>query len=152
MTRIHQMILVTALTVVGVWGCARPAPPAAAADKLKQLESRVAKLENDLRSAMADRDAARTKLADAETEHRAQVAELQRQVQNWSARAADLEKERDEVQARLTARTTERDQVQTQFDTFRKSIKDLLGQTEATIAAPAIDQAPVVAGLKSPGF
>ena len=149
MTRIHKMLLVTALTVVGVWGCAKPAQPAASADKLKQLEARVAKLETDLRTVTADRDATRATLAGSET----RVAELQRQVREWSAKAGTAEKERDDLVAKLKAKTTERDLVQAQFDSFRKNIKELLGQVEGTAAAPAVGgPAPIVAGLKAPGL
>ena len=103
MTRIHKVVLVTVLTVVGVWGCAKSPQPGASADRLKQLEARVAKLEADLRTVTADRDATRASLAGSET----RVAELERQVRTWTAKAGAAEKERDELVAKLKLRAAE---------------------------------------------
>lgn len=149
MTRIHKILLVTALTVVGVWGCAKAPPAAPAEDKTKQLEARVAKLETELRDVVSGRDALRSRLAAAE----AKLAEAEAESRQYAAKAAGAERERDDLRAKLRAKTSERDQVQAQFDSFRKNIKDLIGQAETTAAGPAANGVvPIVAGLKAPGY
>ncbi len=120
MTR-NQTILALLATAVVAWGCGR-APNGQSASlsptASKSLEARVAKLEQELK-------AAQVQAADAETRLRAELA-----------RGQAIEKERNDLRASLKVRTTERDNVQAQFDGFRKSLKDLLGQMEATAAAP----------------
>lgn len=149
MTRIHKILLVTALTVVGVWGCAKAPPAAVSTDKAKQLEARVSKLEAELKDAVTGRDAFRVRLADAE----AKLAAAETRVTQLTTRAVGAERERDDLRGRLQAKATERDQLQAQFDAFRKNIKDLLGRAEATAVTPAAGgQSPVVAGLKAGGF
>jgi len=149
MTRIHKVLLVAGLTVVGVWGCAKAPPPAASGEKTRQLEARVTKLEAELKEVVTGRDALRARLADAET----RLAAAETRAAQLASKAAGAEKERDDLRARLTAKATERDQLQAQFDSFRKNIKELLGQAEAAAApAPAGKSAPVAAGLKAAGF
>jgi hypothetical protein len=45
-------------------------------------------------------------------------------------------KERDELRAQLKTRTTELVLLSNQFESFRKSLKDLIGQTEAALNKP----------------
>jgi outer membrane murein-binding lipoprotein Lpp len=112
-----------------VLGCAKPAAPVVSktdgGDKFKSLEARVAKLEEDLRSTTAERDAAVARAANFEQKWRAEAS-----------RAVVFEKERDAARHSLIARTTERDTLQVQFDGFRKNLKELIGQAE-TAARPA---------------
>jgi chromosome segregation ATPase len=147
MTRIHKILLVIALTVVGVWGCAK-APTAATGDKTKQLEARVAKLETELKEVMSGRDVLRNRLAETE----ANLAAAENRAKQYAAKAAGAERERDELQAKLKLKASERDQLQAQFDSFRKNIKDLIGQAEAATGPALGGTAPVVAGLKVPGY
>ena len=84
----------------------------------------MAKLEDELKSTTAARDTFRTKLA-----------AIEEQLRTETARGVALQKERDDGLANLKAKSLERDQVQTQFDSFRKNIKELLGQTEAVQAS-----------------
>lgn len=108
-------------------GCAKPAAsvgPKTDGDKFKALEARVAKLEEDLRSATAERDGAVARAASFEQKWKAEAS-----------RAIVFEKERDAARHALIARTTERDTLQVQFDGFRKNLKDLIGQAE-TAARP----------------
>ena len=86
---------------------------------------RVQRLEEDLRAAAAARDSFRLKLTQAEERQTA----LQRQL-------AAATVERDGLKAEVKARATERDALQAYYDTFRKNIKDLIGQAESSIRTP----------------
>lgn len=118
MTRTVKILLVLGLTVFGVWGCSKGST-GSTADK-SHNEAKVAKLEDELKSTAAARDTFRTKLA-----------AIEEQLRTETARGVALQNERDVGLANLKAKSLERDQVQTQFDSFRKNIKELLGQTEA---------------------
>ncbi|MGL4421450.1 MAG: hypothetical protein ACRCZF_12345 [Gemmataceae bacterium] len=134
MTRIHKALLVVTLTVVGIWGCARPAPSALSNEKLKQLEARVAKLETDLQQSATERDALEKKLATsvaAEAQLRTKLAHAEETLKTQIVKIATLEKERDGALAKFKVKTVERDQVQAQYDAFRKNLRDILGQSES---------------------
>ena len=118
MTRTVKILLVLGLTVFGVWGCSKGST-GSTADK-SHNEAKVAKLEDELKSTAAARDTFRTKLA-----------AIEEQLRTETARGIALQNERDVGLANWKAKSLERDQVQTQFDSFRKNIKELLGQTEA---------------------
>ena len=123
MTRTIKILLVLGLTVFGVWGCSK-GNTGSASDKSSNNEAKVAKLEDELKSTTAARDTFRTKLA-----------AIEEQLRTETARGVALQKERDDGLANWKAKSLERDQVQTQFDSFRKNIKELLGQTEAVQAS-----------------
>jgi septal ring factor EnvC (AmiA/AmiB activator) len=144
MTRIHKILLVTALTVVGVWGCAK-APTAANGDRTKQLEARVAKLETELKEVISGRDLLRNRLAETE----ANLAAAENRAKQFAAKAAGAERDRDDLLAKLKAKSVERDQLQAQFDSFRKNLKDLLGQADtAANGTTGVTTGPIVAGLR----
>lgn len=125
MSQYQKILAVLAVVMVGIWGCAQGPAGGASAEKVKALENKVARLEEDFRAATAARDQFRKKLADTE----AVAAQLRQEVDSLTP----VVKERDDLQALLKVRTTERDQLTNQFDGFRKSLKDLLGATEATL-------------------
>jgi uncharacterized coiled-coil DUF342 family protein len=117
MSGVNKALVVAIVATLGLWGCARgPVNGPGAAERIKSLEYKVAKLEDDFRAAAAARDQVRKKLDQ-------EVARLQITV-----------KERDDLRKQLTVRTTERDTVQTQYDQFRKGLRDLLGQMDAAAA------------------
>jgi septal ring factor EnvC (AmiA/AmiB activator) len=107
-TRASAILFVSSL---GLWGCAQGPTATAQAERIKSLEAKTARLEADFHAAAAARDQLRQQLTEAEA----------------------IAKERDDLKAQLKLRITERDQVVVQYDTFRKSIKDLLGQAETTV-------------------
>jgi regulator of replication initiation timing len=117
MSKYHQMIVVGVVMIVGIWGCSQSS--SGSPEKIKALEAKVNRLEEEFRSASAARDQLRKKLAEIEQEQ------------------AQLKLEREELRSELKTRTAERDAVSGQFDQFRKSLKDLIGQTEAAIAKPS---------------
>jgi len=132
MTRYHKALGMFLVTVFGLWGCARgPATASGSAsnEKTKALEVKSARLEDDLKNTAAARDDIRRKLQDSE--------ETMTLLQQEIDRLHSVVKERDGLKGDLATRTTERDQLQVQYDGFRKNIKELLGQAEVTLKAPA---------------
>ncbi len=135
MNRVCKVFAVLVIAALGVWGCAQgPAQNAGGSDRVKSLEREIAKLQDDYRSVSAIRDQLRKALADKE-ETRLQ---LQNDLDQLQASAA---KEREELRAQLNARCAERDAAMTQFDQFRKGVRNLLIQADA--AAASTGNAPV---------
>ena len=117
------------VALAGVWGCSQGPSAATLAERIKSLETKCTRLETDFKAASAARDQLRVQLTQSED----QVAKLQ-----------SATKERDDLKVQLTLKTSERDQINSQFDAFRQSIRDLLGQADATaMRFPATDT-PVV--------
>lgn len=128
MSRSNQALILLTVFVMGIWGCAEngQSPGASLADRVKALEAKNAKLEDDFRAVAGARDQLRRKLAVAEEEQ----AKLQKQVEDQLQTA---NRERDELRGQLSERTKERDALVKQFEGFRKTLKDLIGQAEAAL-------------------
>src|SRR5262245_23865183 len=150
MIQLSKVFGVLLVAVLGLWGCSRgPSSSPTDAGRLKSLEDKNARLEEDYRSASASRDQLRKRLGTTEQT----VAQLQQEVEKLRIAA----KERDELQVTLRSRTQERDQVQGQYESFRKNLRDLLGQAEASLEranevagapqGPVLTPAPASAGL-----
>jgi predicted nuclease with TOPRIM domain len=125
MTRYHKALGVFLVTLFGIWGCARgPATSGANAtnDRIKALEAKTAKLEEDLKNTLALKDQLRKKLSDTE--------DAQNQQQHEIDRLTTIAKERETM---IKTRTSERDIVQTQYESFRKNLKELIGSAEAVL-------------------
>jgi septal ring factor EnvC (AmiA/AmiB activator) len=107
MNRATRAVLVLCVTLAGLWGCAQGPTITAQAERIKALEAKVAKLEADARAAATARE------------------QLRRQFEQSQEVVKKL-------QATLKDRINERDQVASQYDTFRKSLRDLVGQADAS--------------------
>ena len=118
------------VALLGVYGCAKP--PVAEAGGKSSNDAKVQKLEEDLRTAAAARDAFRHKLTQAEERQ----TTLQRQL-------AAATVERDGLKGDVKARAAERDALQAHYDTFRKNIKELIGQAESSLGNPSAPPALV---------
>ena len=122
MMRTSHAVALMFVALMGVWGCARGPSAATLAERIKSLETKCTRLETDFKAASIARDQLRVQLTQSED----QVAKLQ-----------PIIKERDELKVQLTMKATERDQILSQFDSFRQSIRDLLGQADiAAMRAP----------------
>jgi len=130
MTSAKSALIALIVAILGIWGCAKSPGGAAEAERLRGLEARAMKLEDDFRSAASARDQLRRKLAAAEEQHRKTRDELEQQLQT-------LTHERDVLRQQLTLRTGERDALAVQYDQFRKNIRELLGQADAAINKPS---------------
>jgi chromosome segregation ATPase len=128
MNHAGKAMVVFVIAAMGLWGCAQGPAGGPSAERMRALEAKVTKLEEDFRGAVAARDQIRKKLTTTEEEK----GQLAKQVDQLTAVA----KERDELRLTLTARTSERDTLQNQFNEFRKGIKNLLGQTESSSTLP----------------
>ncbi len=137
MTRARPAIVALVVALIGSWGCARSTTnhTSAHADRVKTLETKNAKLEDDFRAAAATRDQLRKKLAEVETQLVQLRTETEEQVRT-------LTRERDELRREVASRTAERDAMANQYELFRKNIRELLGQAEAAIPRP-VDHPPV---------
>jgi chromosome segregation ATPase len=84
----------------------------------------VKKLEEDYRAAVAARDQFRQKLVYAED----QQAKTQKELERTRA-------DRETLKSEVKTRTAERDALQGQYEGFRKSLKELIGNADAAVGA-----------------
>lgn len=135
---------ISALIVAGflaAWGC-NQSPPAAslAPTQAKTLETRVAKLEQDLKAMESARDAARAQANAADDRWKAEVA-----------RANTIEKERDELRLNFKSKSAERDMLHSKLEGIQKLLKDALGQSESALGIPTTaPTAPVTTPVSAP--
>jgi chromosome segregation ATPase len=135
MSRSRQALAVVIVALFGLWGCSR-APSndnPNTADKLRAVEQKLARLEDDFRAASSARDQLSKKLLAAEEARTA----LTKQVDRLHS---DV-KSRDEL---LNTRTAERDQVTSQYKTLREGIKELLAKVEGESKPDGSPTAPVI--------
>jgi outer membrane murein-binding lipoprotein Lpp len=124
MTRGSKAMIVVLVASLGLWGCAQS--PSAQAERVRALEAKAAKLEEDYKAVAAARDQARK-----------QAAALEAEKGTLAVAKAALGKERDELRHQVEARTSERDLAQTRCDRMKKGLQNLLGQDEALLTPPA---------------
>lgn len=122
------LLLMVAVSLLGAWGCSQGGGSQNSA-RVRDLESRYAKLEEDHRATLAARDEARKSLSAAEQER----ARLRQQVSALQLAAT----ERDELRQQVARLTSERDGFQGQLQQFAKELQGLLGKIEAAASAPA---------------
>ena len=122
MSRSRHAVGVLIVSVFGLWGCSR-APSAdgstGTAEKLKAVETKLARLEDDFRAAASARDQLGKKLVAAEDARTALVSQVDRL-------GKDLKAKDDQV----AARTAERDQAAGQFKALKDELRDLLTKAE----------------------
>lgn len=137
MTRAKPAFVALLVALIGSWGCARSTGGHASPhlDRLKALETKNTKLEEDFRAAAATRDQLRKQLAAAEAQLEQLRTEKDEQIQTLTGERNDLRRD-------ITQRTSERDALAVQYDQFRKNIRELLGQAEAAMTRP-MDETPV---------
>jgi hypothetical protein len=121
------LMVVGLTTLLGLWGCTQSTPPNNGSARLRELEARNARLEDDCRSAVAARDQARKKLTTLE-EQRAQLAQQVEQLQR-------VAKERDEFRQQAAVRTAERDAIQAQLVQFGKELQNLAQKVDQAVQA-----------------
>src|SRR5689334_9594530 len=101
MTCTKKALMVMIMTaVLGMWGCTQGAAHPSGSARLRELEAKAARLEDDCKSAIAARDQARKKVNLLE-EQRAQLLQQVEQLER-------IGRERDELKQILTQRTAER--------------------------------------------
>ena len=128
MTRSHKVLGFLLVTLTGIYGCAKTP----GLGDPKAAEAKVQRLEEDFRAAASARDNFRAQLVQAQEKQ----TQLQRQLEQANAAVAAERTQKDAARADLRARTAERDSLQTQYDGFRRTLRDLIGQADAALASP----------------
>jgi chromosome segregation ATPase len=142
MNRAGKSLIVLLVAAVGLWGCsqATSGQAAAQAERIKALEAKCGKLEDDYKSAAAARDQARKRVSALEEEH-TQMEEQQALMQKDIEAGKLVAKERDDLRQQMEVHIGERDMLQTRCDKLKKGLQSLLGQDDA-LAAPAHPATP----------
>jgi septal ring factor EnvC (AmiA/AmiB activator) len=132
MSRGRFVLLLLVAGLFGIWGCSQGAGNSANAERIRALETKLARLEEDFKGSVTVREQLRKKLSTVEEEK----VQLTQQVEHLQG----VVKERDDLKQQLALRTGERDAVQNQFNNLCKGIKTLIGQMETptvTTSQPA---------------
>jgi outer membrane murein-binding lipoprotein Lpp len=116
------LLVIMVVSSLSLWGCTNQKNGITNL-KIRELENRHAKLEEDYRVILASNEANRRKLGQFE----AQRAELLQRIEELQIVA----KERDELKTQLVTRTEERDAVQSQFMQFSKDLQNLASRAQA---------------------
>jgi chromosome segregation ATPase len=114
------LLLLLVVVTLGLWGCAQGSGPAPGSARMRDLESRHAKLEEDYRGAVAARDQARKELEALEQERTA----LQQQLEQAN-------KDREDLRQQVAARAGERDNLQASLIQLGKDLHSLAGRIDA---------------------
>jgi chromosome segregation ATPase len=140
MTRGGKAFSVMLVVFLGLWGCARgPVGQSAQAERIRTLETKCAKLEDDYRSVATARDQARKQVAALESER----ARLQKELADKQIVVA----ERDALRKQIATRTNERDSLKLRCDRLKKGLQELLGQDDALLPTTT---APTAASNNAP--
>jgi chromosome segregation ATPase len=142
MIRANQALLVLLVFVtLGLWGCAQGSGPGPGSARMRDLESRHTKLEEDYRGAVAARDQARRQAEAVEQER----ATLQQQLEQAN-------KERDDLRQQVAARASERDTLQSHLSQLGKELHSLAGRIDAAVGThvsqPVATAAPAPSGAQ----
>jgi chromosome segregation ATPase len=113
------------ISSLSLWGCTNQ-KNGVTNTKIRELENRHAKLEEDYRVILAANEASRRKLVQME----AQRTELTQKIEVLQA----VVKERDELKTEVISRTEERDQAQVQLLQFSKDLQSLASRASAAAA------------------
>jgi chromosome segregation ATPase len=122
------------LCATSMWGCnQQKANPLAV--KVRDLETRYSKLEEDFRTLQTSNEQTRKRLNAAE----AQRASLEQEKTELTTKLDTVTGERDGLKKQVTVRTTERDSAQANLMQFSKDLQALAGRVESALnenAAP----------------
>jgi outer membrane murein-binding lipoprotein Lpp len=138
MTRGSKALIVMLVAALGLWGCAQgPAGHASAsAERVRTLEAKCARLEDDYRNISAARDEARKQAASLEADN-LHLETLRVEMLKEIEQKKVIVQERDLFKQNLEQRTGERDLLQTRCDKLKKGLQGLIGQDDA-MAAPGL--------------
>jgi chromosome segregation ATPase len=137
-----NVMIVVVVAVLGLWGCARGpgSHSSGQAERVRALEGKCVKLEEDYKAVAGARDQARRRVANLEEEH----ARLQKHLDALQV----VVRERDQLRQQMESRTNERDTLQLRCDRLKKGLQNLLGQDDAMLP-PAHQEGPVLQANKS---
>ena len=122
------VVAVLLLSAMGMWGCNQQ-KTGAISTKIRELETRYTKLEEDYRTLQAMGEQTRKRLTQAET----QRAALEKDKIDLSKQLETATTAREKLQKQLSQRTVERDTAQTNLMNFSKDLQTLAGRVEAAL-------------------
>jgi septal ring factor EnvC (AmiA/AmiB activator) len=121
-------LVVMMFSSLGLWGCTHQKNGAYHA-KIREMENRYLKLEEDYKAIVQVGDQLRKKVGNLES----QRTELTQQIDELKV----IARERDEFRLQLTNRTSERDNLHNQLTQFRRDLTDLLGRVDSALVQPS---------------
>lgn len=129
----YRALGIVGVILFGLWGCARTPEQGSSqnstgAEKLKSLEAKLNKLEEDLHAANTEKALLRKKLSTSEES----LTALSKQFEE--SQVVLKEKE-----GTLKTRTAERDQLHNDFDTTLKEIQQIAGKRLSALNSPPVD-------------
>jgi len=148
MRKINPFVIAALLTcAVSLWGCSQQ-KTGVNANKLRDLESQINKLEEEQRALQASNEQIRKRLAAAE----AQRTVVETQKATLETEKADLTKElettnadRESLRKQVANRTSERDAAQNLLVQFSKDLQSLAARIESAVNNPApTANAPII--------
>jgi outer membrane murein-binding lipoprotein Lpp len=119
------LLIIAALGSLGLWGCTQNKNDAQNM-RIRELEARYSKLEEDYHAVAAANENFRKRLGQLEKQLTKKIEELQ-----------TLARERDDLRQQVTARTGERDALHSQMTQFSRELQNLAGRIQSAVnAAP----------------
>jgi len=129
------LLILLALSSLGLWGCTNQ-KTGATNTKVRELEARYTKLEDDYRVVVVASDTSRKKISQLERER----GELNQQIADLKILAQERDNliaERDDLRAAVKNRTGERDNLQGQLVQFSRDLQSLVGRVDAAALSSA---------------
>jgi septal ring factor EnvC (AmiA/AmiB activator) len=135
--RICKAMMVAAALALGLWGCAQSGPTATAqSEKIRHLESKLARLETACKDAETARDKTNKQLAALQEE----ATQMKRTLEIQKTAI----EERDALRLEIDSRTAERDALKGRCENLKSGLQTLLKQCDlVTPSSPPITAAPV---------
>jgi archaellum component FlaC len=141
MTKFHPWsVVVLLLCAMGLWGCNQQKGGGAINSKIRELETRYAKLEEDFRTLQATNEQNRKRMNQAESQRDALEAEKTELTKQFE----DAAKERDVLRGQVAQRTQERDSVQANLMQFSKDLQALAGRLETAANGSGSPTLPII--------
>jgi outer membrane murein-binding lipoprotein Lpp len=122
------LLVVVVVSTLGLWGCTQGRTGGNGTSKLRDLEARNAKLEEDYRASAADGAELRKKLADVE--------ELIARLTPLAEQLPGVLKERDRLRQEVKITVNERNTLQTRMQEFSRDLQALVGRVDAAAGTP----------------
>jgi septal ring factor EnvC (AmiA/AmiB activator) len=132
------LLVVMVVATLGLWGCAQNPSGTATSARIRDLESRIARLEEDYRVVVTARDQYKRKLVSAEERSAQQADQLK-----------TVARERDELKQQVNARGAERDALQNQLIQLGKDLQSLAVRIESATGTP-LTAPPATSALAAP--
>jgi septal ring factor EnvC (AmiA/AmiB activator) len=128
MNRLGKALIIVAVAAFGLWGCTQASNgPSGQSERIRALESKCTKLEDDYKNVSKDLKEANNRVAALKDEN-AQLEEKRKKG----------EEELKQLTQQLDARTSEGKALQARCERMKKGLQELIGQDDALAAPPAV--------------